>query len=527
MTASTQSPPVGRTLDGSVETVSPSSLAARPRRVSWRLLFGLGLAGAAGTALSVASVRGLALPAGLMRSRPTVNGTAEVARLKLPLTVTALGDIESSKNIDVACEVEGQTSILFIKPEGSPVKKGELVCELESSSFRDALTNQIITTRNADSALQQATKNREVAEYSVQEYIQGTYPQTEQTLRSSIAIAETDLANVQRRVEWSNRMLAIGYVTPSQNRADLLASQRAELSLLQAKTSLRVLQEYSRRKQITNLRASVDKARSEELAAESVARIQKDKEDKLRRQVENCRILAPADGIVVYAKEERSRRGGGGQTPVIEEGASVRERQRIFSLPDITQMRVNLMIDETQVAEVAPGQRARIKVDTLPGKVLDGIVQKVRPLSDSRMLAETDIRAYPTLVSIENPPAGLRPGMTGTVEILIRQSEDVLAIPVNSVLQYRGRSTVFVLTPKGPTSRKIELGTANGKLIEVREGLRAGEIVALNPESLMTEQEKAEAFVLGSLEPDPRDNWDDVVVAAPSPGAAPTSPPTP
>ncbi len=66
----------------------------------------------------------------------------QVRPANLPVIVTERGSLESSKNEDVYCKVEGQTTIITIVPEGTRVTKGQLVCELDSSALKDQLTNQ-------------------------------------------------------------------------------------------------------------------------------------------------------------------------------------------------------------------------------------------------------------------------------------------------------------------------------------------------------------------------------------------------
>src|SRR5208337_2250584 len=61
----------------------------------------------------------------------------EVKPAALPITVTDKGALESSRNQDVLCQVEGSTAIISILPEGTKVKKGDLVCELDSASLND------------------------------------------------------------------------------------------------------------------------------------------------------------------------------------------------------------------------------------------------------------------------------------------------------------------------------------------------------------------------------------------------------
>ncbi|HEV3168265.1 MAG TPA: efflux RND transporter periplasmic adaptor subunit, partial [Isosphaeraceae bacterium] len=187
-------------------------------------------------------------------------------------------------------------------------------------------------------------------------------------------------------------------------------------------------------------------------------------------------------------------RFGGSNTPQIEEGAQVRERQKIFSLPDITKMQVNTKVHESMVDRVARGQRARIRVDALPNGELTGSVKTVAPLPDPSSFFSSDIKVYSTLVSIDKGPSQLRPGMTAQVEILVTELEDVLSVPVQAVLEFKNKQQVYVKTPNGYERRQVTVGISNDQLIEVKTGIKEGDRVVLNPTGLMTEDEKREAF---------------------------------
>ena len=138
-----------------------------------------------------------------------------------------------------------------------------------------------------------------------------------------------------------------------------------------------MLEKYTKDKTIKELESEVEKAHSDELAKQETWELEKDKEAKLEKQIENCKLLAPGDGIVVYANDP-SRFGGSNQ-PQIEEGATVRERQKIFSLPDITKMQVNTKVHESMVDRIEPGLRARIRVDAFADEELTGTVVRRRP----------------------------------------------------------------------------------------------------------------------------------------------------
>ena len=111
----------------------------------------------------------------------------------LPITVSEKGALESSRNQDAYCNVEGTTTIIMILPEGTRVTKGQLVCELDSAALNDQLINQKITTKSAKANFQNATLTREVAEIGVVEYEEGIYKQDLATVKGEIKLAESDL----------------------------------------------------------------------------------------------------------------------------------------------------------------------------------------------------------------------------------------------------------------------------------------------------------------------------------------------
>lgn len=458
--------------------------------------------------------------------------TFQVKAANLPVTVVERGNLESSQNEDVYCKVEGSTTIIKIIPEGSRVKKGDLVCELDSAQLNDSLTNQVITTKGAEASYQNAKLTREVAEIAVTEYLEGIYKQEEETARGEIALAQSDLKRSEDRVDWCEKMLKKGYISEGQAISERLSLQKAKFSLEQSQTKLKVLQDYTKEKTIKELKSEVEKARSDELAKQSTWELEKSKESKLRTQIENCKLYAPSEGLVVFANDPN--RFGGQQSPQIEEGAQVRERQKIFSLPDTSKMQVNTKVHESMVDRTTPGLRARIRVDAFAEEVLPGVVEEVAPLPDPTSFLSSDVKVYTTKVKIERGLPGLRPGMTAQVEILVNELENVLSVPVQAVLQYGGKDHVAVRKSDNTFDwRDVTLGVSNDKLVEVKDGLKAGEFVALMPILLMSEAEKRDK--LGSSGKDAsKKEWDPAAKDAAKkvgvtptpvvPGAAPGAP---
>ena len=454
-------------------------------------------------------------PEGPAQAARTDDGPSfEVKPGPLIATVSGPGSLESTRSNDVYCNVEGTTTIIKLVPEGSQVKKGEVVCELDSAALKDQLINQRITTKSAEAAFQDAKLAREVAEIAVREYTEGIYPQEQNRAKRAIAAAQSAIQQAETRLERTRRArqelkdevaLRKGARTAGEIVAEVDLDDRIEAAqqaierengaLELARTKQRVLEQYTRDRTAKELEIDVKRKRSDELAKRAAWELHEGRERRLERQIANCTLIARVDGHVVYANDPM--RTFGSNQPQIEEGASVRERQKILSIPDLARLQVNAKVDESQIHKVMQNQKAKIRVHAFADQVLNGRVLDVAPLPDPNNWFSSVQKVYTTRVAIANrlPGLGLRPGMTADVEILIDQREDVLSVPVGAVLLYDGKDHVAVKKPGGGFDwREVTLGVSNEKSVEVKDGLRSGERVALNPIALMSEEEKRAKF---------------------------------
>jgi HlyD family secretion protein len=463
----------------------------------------LGLAALGGAA--VYSVPSVSKPIkGLFTTARIDIVTYPVRKASLVQTVVERGNLESSKNEDVYCNVEGQVVIISIKSEGSPVKKGEVVCTLDSAALQDSLVNQKITTKSAEANLENAKLTREVAEIAVIEYEQGIYVQDLATAEGEIKLALSDLTRAEDRLDWARRMYVKGYVSKAMWMSEDQALKKARFALEQAETKKKVLEQYTKHKTIKELKSEVEKAHSDELAKKATYELETSKERKLEKQIAYCELKAPNDGLVVYANDPT--RSFGSNQPQIEEGATVRERQKIFSLPDINRMQVNTKVHESQIDKITPNMKAKIRVDSFGDKELNGTVIDVAPLPDPTTFFSSDIKVYTAHVRIDDLLPGLRPGMSAEVTILVDRRDDVLTVPVNSILQYGGKNHVTKKRDERFERVEVELGPSNEKHVQVLKGLQEGDVVVLNPGGLLSEEEQRELF--GSTSKLAKKEWD-------------------
>jgi len=127
-----------------------------------------------------------------------------------------------------------------------------------------------------------------------------------------------------------------------------------------------------------------------------------------------------------------------------------------------------------------------MQVDALgPNQILHGKVTKVASVAQSDGWRGGGVKEYQTEVSIDDLPkeAGLRPGMTAEVKILIRTVENALTVPVQAVTELDGQQVTYVAAGSGVARRNVKVGESNEQLIQILEGIQEGERVALDARS--------------------------------------------
>jgi HlyD family secretion protein len=200
--------------------------------------------------------------------------------------------------------------------------------------------------------------------------------------------------------------------------------------------------------------------------------------ETLKQQVDRCTIRAPHAGVVYYKKPFGGRTS---QSPAPEEGLAVLQKQELFFLPDLTDMEVQMAVNESVVNRIAPGMRARVVFEALPGLVLGGEVTSVNQIPVQQKDNGEDVRYFLSIVHLDRSAAGLKPGMSAEVEINLGHREKVLAVPYEAVVTELKCKVCFVPGQDRLERREVKVGQVTTEWIEITEGLSEGQEVALNP----------------------------------------------
>jgi HlyD family secretion protein len=445
---------------------------------------------------------------------------ATFAARRGPLTISVLesGTVRAKDQIVIKNEVEGRTSIIVLVDEGAQVKQGELLVELDSSQLKDSLVDQEIQVQNADASRVEAEENLAVvrnqgesdvarakltlqfAEQDLQQYMEpnGLYENEVKQAQGTISLRREELTRARDSNDWSRRLYLEKYISETEYLADQLGLKRAQLELERSENDLRILRDYTYKRRVAELESEVDQAKmalerttrqaranntqaeAKLKARQSEHKRQVSKQEKIEDQISKCRILAPADGLVIYATSANRNMFNMGKEP-LDEGVQVHERQELIHLPQTQSVLAEVDVHEANLRKIRPGLPAIVTLDALPGERFFGTVSSIAPLPNAGMPWLADVKLYKSEVDLEADSALLRSGMTCKADIVIAQHDDVVYVPVQAVINVGGEPTVYVLEDGVPVARTVKTGLDNNRMICIEEGVEEGEPVLISP----------------------------------------------
>ncbi|HEY0008290.1 MAG TPA: HlyD family efflux transporter periplasmic adaptor subunit [Tepidisphaeraceae bacterium] len=435
--------------------------------------------------------------------------TVPVKQGPFEIRVNVKGDLQAVDNIDIVCLVEGQTTITQIVAEGASVKKGDTLVVLDSSAIRQKLEDSLIDVQRVTAdvtnaqemveiqessnaaAIEAAEVALQLAQIDMIKYNEGEYPSALADANMAFEKAQTALKTKQDDLAQSRSLFAKGFVTATEVKTrdlDVIAARR---DLTKAETDKKVLEQYThqadsatkknalaqaeqklertKRENAANLSQKTADLRAKQQQFDVISR----RSQRLKEQVAACIITAPADGLVVYQNT------GDRDRAQIQEGAIVRERQTLMRLPDTSRMKVVLKANENQVGLLQAKQQATVKLPSMNRQFTASVV-KIGAVPDStNRWMNPDAKDYPVDVLLDETPAGLRPGMTAEVSILIERIEDAVTIPLAALFSAGQDRYAFTPTGETVTPLKLEISKANDQDVMVMRGVETDQPVVL------------------------------------------------
>lgn len=433
------------------------------------------------------------------------------------ITVPASGELAAFNQIEIRNPIQGRAVITYIAPEGATVKRGEVLIRLADeeirNSVKDAELNEL-TAQNAvtaaqksleiqisqnDSRLQQAQLKVELAELALEQWERGEVEAERQRLTLALEKAERELVRLTEKYEESAKLLEREFISKDEFKRDEIAKIEAEAQLLKAKLDREVYEQYQYKRDRKQKESDVQQAKDEleRVRTQNEAELVKATDDlktkegqleirrsrlaDLRKQLEGCVTVAPADGLVVYASSLETGGGmRGNNTSPPQVGTELRPNELVIILPDVSQMIAAVMVHESLAGRIKPGQQATVVPDSAQSTTLSGRVYNVGVLAQSGGWRDPNRRDYTVRIALENAGSlGLKPSMRCKAEIFLDRVTDAQFVPIQAVFRETGRTSVYVAQGSGFVQKEVRIGRTSEIYAEVVEGLSLGDRVLL------------------------------------------------
>ncbi len=356
--------------------------------------------------------------------------------------ITTTGELEAKNSV----EIKGpaglrdfriyNVTINDIVPEGTLVKKGDWIANLDRSEFNTKLQDKQIEVEKA----------------------QSQYIQTQLDTALQMRQARDELINLEYAVEEAELILEqSAYEPPATVKQNEINLDKAKRNFKQAKENYKIKLEQN-------------KAKMQEVAAE----LRKNKRElgDMMALASEFTVYAPESGMVIYAK--------GWDRKAIKAGSQISTwNPTVATLPDLTTMVSKTYINEVDVRKVKSGQPVAIGLDAFPDKKLQGTVTRVANVGEQK--PNSDAKVFEALIEIQGTDPMLKPAMTTSNRILTQEIDSTLFVPLEC-LHNKNDSIIYVFKRQGlkAVKQEVQIGSTNNNEAQIKLGLEPDDRVYLS-----------------------------------------------
>ena len=336
---------------------------------------------------------------------------------------------------------ESGKALVLIKlvKSGAPVKKGELIAQIDAQATEDHLDD----------------------------------------VRDQVRQAQNDIVKrkAEQAVEWENLQQTLRQAKADAEKAKLDAQPAGILTDIERELlQLNVEETAARYKQLQeNLKFQRTAYEAEIRILEITKERQQRHQDRHEGDLTKYTIYAPMDGLAVMQPIFR-----GGEMGQIQEGDQVGPGQLFLRIVDPRSMQVEARANQAESSALRIGQKVTVRLDAFPGKQFSGSIYSIGALAVSGWLQNYYIRNIPVNITIDGSDPLLIPDLSASGDVVIEQADNVLAVPLKAVRHTNGKATVLVKQGDSLQEREVTLGIEDEKRVAVTSGLSAGEEVRIN-----------------------------------------------
>ncbi|MBN2788772.1 MAG: efflux RND transporter periplasmic adaptor subunit [Candidatus Delongbacteria bacterium] len=359
------------------------------------------------------------------------------------VSITETGEIRAKNSVVVTTPntLRSTAKILEIIPEGSIVKKGDFLLQFDAENVLQEIESIQTELDGLNSDLEKSDANHQFL----------------------ILQAEIDLENAETSYKLAQmRLKQIEFESQSRQEEEKLSFKISENNYTEIKERLKL-------QKITNA--------SERSALMSKFKRVKLKLEQKQKELDNLRITAPENGLVVYSKVWKGSRWG-----KLQVGDTPWRGQALIELPDLSEMEIETSVNEVDISKINLGMKVNIQLDAYREKTYSGEISDIARLARTSDLDE-DIKIFDVTIKVIGADDKMKPGMTSKCDIIIKEYENVDYLPVEALFTEDSLSFVYVKDKIGYHKEYLDIIDKNDINVAIKSGLKNEDIFLYNPEN--------------------------------------------
>jgi HlyD family secretion protein len=386
----------------------------------------------AGSGVLLAAVR-------LGKRTPTVP-TIEVVRGEFLDSMQFRGEVKALKSITISAPAEaGELQIIKVSPEGTVVKRGDVVVEFDKTKTEQDLAQFKSVLKSSEAEIGQAKAQAKLAE-------------------------EEDKTTVLKaRYDVEGAKLEAG----KQEIVSKIEGEEAKLKLADSEQKLREAEAKEKSDQALNRATVESKQQASKKAQYDVERAE--------RSLTQMTLRAPSDGAISLLQH-----WGGSGMVTYRPGDRAWPGASIAELPDASTLRISARVDETERGRLAAKQTVTVQLNAIPDRQFTGHVERIGEIASLDFSSGWPITRNFTLeIVLDQTDSRFKPGIRGEITVAVEKVPNALTMPAQALFQKSGQNVAYVWRGGQFEERIIEIGRRSGDKILVAKGVNAGEQVAL------------------------------------------------
>jgi HlyD family secretion protein len=375
-------------------------------------------------------------------------GTQRVARMEVPVQVTPVvskpltysikvtGDILPLMQVDLFPKVSGYLERIHVHI-GDIMKQGQVIAQIDQTDF-------LHKVREIEAKVAQAKAQ-------LSEIETGTRTEELRQAEEAVNQARSRFENAKLQRERIEALFKRAVISKKEADVAEMEYTVAEAQLASSQQNLKLLR-VGARQEVRD--ASQSKLKEMEAILEQE-----------RDRLKDTKIIAPFRG-------EISRKH-------VDAGALVSPSTPLVSLVHTETLKIVANVLEKDITLLKPGMKAKVRVESYPGRVFEGRVEKINSALD------LSTRTLQAEVYIPNSDHSLKPGMFANVEVVLLEKAQTLVIPREAVIEAGSEMSVFVVEEKRAVRKLVTLGYEQDRIVEVLKGLNEGDQVVIKGQQLI------------------------------------------